>query len=699
MFALALAVVAAAGKAVSAQTAPTIVVGNTQITGLPDDWSHHYLVFSNPGTEEDAIKSGHYQAWLNVVNQPRYVLQQLKRNSGVQGPAAGDVAFRESWMAGTPRNGGWWNAPGPIFGGGKRGSSPVNIKKDWSESLGTADEGGLAAGQFPAKYSFSDTVANCSDYIVFPTGHPGSSSQATIVAYYNIYVGATGGCGGNTTSPSVYWAFNTPPGGTAADSATADLSPVLSLEGDQVAFMETYDSDAYLVILRMPGEGASAGTVSAPVTPTYKAPASYLGCTAPCYTTIALTSTGTSAGTAEGDSNSAPYYVYFSDILYVGDNGGYLHKFTGIFGGTPAETTTNWPVTVYDNGTTTETTTNATNPSWLTSPVWDSGASQLIFVNDGAGYLHSVTVSGTLALTSSDRMECGNPGFSSAPVVDSSTEEVYDFIGSGCDESTAVGNSYINRFAAGTSINASYGTYESFGNHTTNTTATIGYAGTFDDEYFMGTGTTGNVYSCVNGRIYQIPLTTINGGDDGTVNIFNTAVSDVESASICSPMTEFAGAKANTTLSAAITSTTSTSVSVASTTGMATGDYIQIGSEIMHITTLANPLTVTRGQLGTTAATHSNGAAVQDVQDWLFVSVEANGSATGCTGACLYNYSVLGAGATGTATAGIAATGGTSGIIVDNESTTQTGAEQIYYSTLGNATTPSTAVQTSQSAP
>jgi hypothetical protein len=46
------------------------------------------------------------------------------------------------------------------------------------------------------------------------------------------------------------------------------------------------------------------------------------------------------------------------------------------------------------------------------------------------------------------------------------------------------------------------------------------------------------------------------------------------------------------------------------------------------------------------------------------------------------------------ATAGLAATGGTSGIIVDNISSTP-GASQIYYSTL---TSPGNAVQASQAA-
>jgi hypothetical protein len=95
-------------------------------------------------------------------------------------------------------------------------------------------------------------------------------------------------------------------------------------------------------------------------------------------------------------------------------------------------------------------------------------------------------------------------------------------------------------------------------------------------------------------------------------------------------------------------------------------------------------------------------------QDWLFMSVIANGNKTGCTGACLYNFNVQGAGTTGNVTEGIAAAGGTSGIAIDN-SGSGAGQSQIYYSTLasqtcnGNGTTGSgtgtCAVQTSQSAP
>jgi hypothetical protein len=55
-----------------------------QKRGLPDDWTHHYLVFSNPGTEQQAVESGKYEQWLKIVNDPRFTLQQLKRSAGAK---------------------------------------------------------------------------------------------------------------------------------------------------------------------------------------------------------------------------------------------------------------------------------------------------------------------------------------------------------------------------------------------------------------------------------------------------------------------------------------------------------------------------------------------------------------------------------------------------------------------------------------
>ena len=199
--------------------------------GIPDDWTHHHVVFSHPGSFVDAVKSGSFANWYQLVTDPRYVIQQRKRGRGVIGI--------ESW----------------------RRRPKSSISKDFSMTLGSG--GRLAAGQYPAKYTFSTGAAlNCAnatspDYVVYPTGLAGSGTQATVVAFFNLYDGTCTG-----TVPSTYWAYNT--------GGTANTSPVLSLDGSQVAFIQTSSSVASLVILRWANSG---GTVGSPATITSVAPA------------------------------------------------------------------------------------------------------------------------------------------------------------------------------------------------------------------------------------------------------------------------------------------------------------------------------------------------------------------------------------------------------------------------------------------
>jgi hypothetical protein len=728
LVALALVVIAAAGMAANAQTAPAVQVGNTQITGLPDDWTHRHLIFSDPGTEQEAIQAGRHEQWLKVVNDPRYVLQQLKKNLPVQGPAAVDAAYRARWMsevAGahapleTPANdeltfGLGPLAPRPISPFKRPIKPPSEIKRDWSESLGGT---GLAAGQYPAKYSLSTTTASCDDYIVFPTGASSSTSQATIVAFNNIYDspnGTTSACNGTSQSPTVYWAYYTPPGGTTSDATTANLSPVVSWDGTQVAFIETYSSTAYLVILKMPTAGTTSGnTYSSPAYQgnglTYEAPSSYFGCTAPCYTTIALDTSGTKT-----DTSSAPFYDYGAggiaggDEIYVGDDAGKVHQVTAVFNGTPTLDTKNsgWPFTA-----TTET------HLALNGPIYDA-LSGYLFVGDASGYLHQFLVSsgaspGTLYTSGLLEHNTAGSGSTAAwdpPIVDPVAEHIYAFIGYSGDTNNP---SYINSFpVTGTGSIVTSGSYGSptlaFPNGTaTNgnfkpTTSSIMRAGTFDDRYFATSAASGFIYTCVDGNLYQV---TMPGLTIGTSAPYNTPVS---ASTTCSPVSEFLGAKVNTTLSVALSSGTQTYVCVASTSGMFANDYIQIGSEIMEVTgftgtacSSGSRVDVTRGLDGTTAGTsYAVGTAVQDINgDWIFLTVAASGTGTGCTGACLYNYNVLNAGTTGTATAGFQLpsgdTTGTSGIVIDNLSTSQVGAQMLYYSTQGG----DAGVQASQSNP
>ncbi len=351
------------------QETPAITVGNARLVGVPDDWTHHHLVFSDPGSADDAARNGAYERWFSVVNEPRYVMQQLKRGLPVQGSAAVDAA----WIEGARRVG----REAGVWGLERRKFNRPTIDKDWSMVLGSAAPG-VGAGMFPAKFSFNATSSspiNCAsattpDYTVYNTGATGSATQASVVAYDNLY----SSCAGQV--PSVYWAFNT--------SGKVVTSVVLSLNGNQLAYVQTPGSgNAQLVVLtwsKTPTGRTVTGSVSgtaitltagtltsmdvgavlsggsipagdtiktvtsgtvgtlttagttASGTLTISADAggpgtalanngSYPSCVAPCAAILSF------SGTTRSDTISSPYYDYASDTLFVGDGSGGLHKF------------------------------------------------------------------------------------------------------------------------------------------------------------------------------------------------------------------------------------------------------------------------------------------------------------------------------------------------------------------------------------
>ena len=649
---LTLGMIATFGIPAWGQEAPAIHVGNTRITGLPDDWSHHHQVFSNPGTEENAIRKGTHDRWQAVVNDPRYVIHELKRNLPVEGPAADDVKMRYREAA---EDAEIWNkfhrdprerrhhkdgAPNP--------SNPA-LARDWSMSLGSG--GHLGAGQYPAKYNFSITTANCNDYVVFPTGLAGGATQAAIVAYNQLYDTT---CGTTATRPNVAWAYNTPTGGVGA-GGTASLSPVVSYTGNQVAYIQQVAGAAATLVLLKPSPITGANAAS-PTAISFSPPASYRACTAPCYTTITLNGSPT-------DTNSAPFYRYDNDVMYVGDNAGKLHQFTGVFNGTPAEVTVSWPISVSANV--------------LTSPVYDSGASGNIFVADSGGFLYSYKASTAAPQMTSSKLTfaTGSVGIVDGPLVDSTTEKVYVFVGDDANTSgslactNATGCSGVFQFAAGLATGVG-----SLACVATSTTAWSGsncgeesvfgigtiatptaYDGAFDQIYQAGTGATGNLWACIphvasEPRLSFVPMQSGNGiAPTGSVlSIATTAITTLTSAqATCSPVTEVYGS------------------------GGTTNDYI-------------------------------------------FLSVSGSSSLSGVAGcaagnSCLYNF-LVGNGVTEStptnATAGIIEAGGTSGIVIDNTNST-VGESQIYFTTLanqvcvGNGTTGNAtggcAVQVSQS--
>ena len=284
-------------------------------------------------------------------------------------------------------NGATVTVTGRVPGAGSYGTATAGLTGfAWSGSgaftpgvAGTIT-GAVGAGAYPAKYSFSATAAPaCADaaqpdFVVYGTAVAGSATQASLVAYDNLYVNnsGTGQCAGATT-PSIYWAYDT--GGTIL------TSPTFWYDGSQVAFVHSTSSGAAsLVVLKwapsatargltvtassgspaftvttgrlaatdvgaqvsgpgMPagdtiasvntvantgtlataaGSGAGSGetlsiyaeTPLTPGVPPSVTPANYAACTAPCMTSVTFSD-------GNPDTNSAPYWDYGTGAIYV----------------------------------------------------------------------------------------------------------------------------------------------------------------------------------------------------------------------------------------------------------------------------------------------------------------------------------------------------------------------------------------------
>lgn len=625
-----------------------------QIGGVSSDWSHHHVIFSQPGTAAEALRNGTYDRWLAITNDPRYAMQQLKR-SGARStlPAAPELAPADSERGCALEMTGEGDAtntvtplteddfPRAVLPRGlaraliappahpeplpqspeaaacKHAAKNENrFHKDWSETEGNNGTTGL--GNYPA--TFTSTSASCTtDFAVYNTGLAGSSSQASIIAYNQLYSGCT-------PRPATYWAYNT--GGTIVTSV------VLSADGTQVAFVQSNSVGvASLVVLKW----ASGGTLTSPTT--LASNSSYPNCTAPCMISI------TFAG-SPSDSYSSPFIAYGTagnpSTIYVGDDAGAVHEFTNIFSATtPAEAASPWPVTL-----------NTSTDAALGSPVYDS-VSGNIFVGDylanissscqpgiktaagQCGYLYSINASSG-AVVQSAQLDY-NLGIYDGPVVDSSAGMVYAFVGS--DGSTDCLNgpcAAVFQFPV------------SFGADAMGAEATVGagyeflMSGNFDNQYF----TSSNAMS-PSGHLYVV-------GGTGPQN--NTLYAITITNNVMTTGSATAGPEVATNY---------------------TNGYYAAG---LPVTEFCNN--------GNSDCTATEGT------DYLFWGVLGFGSSfsdnpcpnQSLTVGCIMGFTAPASGvisSTATPNGTLEASGGTSGIVVDNGAS---GASNIYFSTLLNQT-------------
>ncbi len=471
---------------------------------LVRDWTHRHVVYSAPRSIFEN---------LQVQQQPRYVQQFLRRNVTSRGPVGTPIFDPVSIL--------------------RRGAQ--QIQRDWGVVLAAGATQG--AGRFPAQYLWNVNASpDCTkDFVTLTTSLAGTGATTVdIFALNNLYITGTSGLCYNpptVTAPTVLWAFHANVNGAGAPNS----SPVLSLAGDQIAWIEGgagNGTGAVLHILR-PGTG-SQGTLAAPINTStlgatqYTAtPATYVTCKGTAGQTCELHMT---FGNTRDDTTSQPYYDYTLDAIFVGDAAGYLHEFTNVFNGTPAEAGGNWPILMNGGG------------SALGSPVYDETSANVFVGNIAGNFRAAILKTGTC--NGAGTIPCrGNQSYAvgtsvtEAPIVDSTTEEVFVF--GQAAGGAVVGEANANVVGATQPLQ----TKQAVVNVGTGTTNHL-YSGDFDNTYYttdtsLATAS-GFLYVCGNngaGNAAEIQRITITAGLLAGVNATNYVATT--GASACSPVTEF----------------------------------------------------------------------------------------------------------------------------------------------------------------
>ena len=335
---------------------------------VPTDWSHQHVIFSKPATPEVAAR---------VNRDPRYWQQRYRTRFQLLLPAA--------------------HSDSNVFAPqAELRQSAVTGRRTWEVRLRLAPE--TMPQSFPSRCRLpivavhrSRTSSRMAPVLKDRTRKPVSSPMTIftrgVEERFPLHIGRT------------------TPGGQIL------TSPGYSGNGKQLAFVQTDAAlEGNLVLLKW--AASTTESVGSPATLTSVSAAAYAACPSPpCMTTFLLTNT---SGTPADDRTSSVFYDYIDDIAWVGDSHGWLHKFTPVFNGTPAEVRIGgWPVQV-----------NTGNS--LSDPVHDS-LSGNVFVGDAGGYLYRVSPTG--AVIKSGQLDFAT-GIAQGPVVDSAAGTVYVFASS-----------------------------------------------------------------------------------------------------------------------------------------------------------------------------------------------------------------------------------------------------------------------------
>jgi hypothetical protein len=398
----------------------------------------------------------------------------------------------------------------------RRAERKAHQRVDWNFPLGA---GTVAPTMSPAKFSFNIATADCTnDYVVYALNVAASDTQPNIVRLNNIYAGAGGLCGSTPSLKSAYQVNTRDVSGLLKLNGRMLTSPVLSLDGSKVAFIETVTSPTLVCPgLTLPstcsifhvltwGTSGSNGSydstngVYTAVLPAGGNPTNNATITKLTYSAAATT-------------YSSPWVDYDSgDHAYFGDDNGKLYRTTCTFrcaSGVSPQISADWPVTVAGAGVK------------LSPAVHDSGTNK-IFVGGSNGKLYMINLAicpGIGCTITSVNVGSSNAfgGIKDGPLVDTTFQTVFAFAG---DDGTGSGVMFQTNEALNLSPNIA---------------ATMGNAAFFDildgaadDPYFDnaigGASVSGHLFTC-----------GANGGSGSPSLYWSTLIKNAGNLSLSNP--------------------------------------------------------------------------------------------------------------------------------------------------------------------
>ena len=346
---------------------------------------------------------------------------------------------------------------------------------DWSISLGSAafigPSGGIYAGVYPAKWTFDsnetvtgpfDAGACAKDYLAVTidaanTPNPNNVSgfgpgvgQPNIIGLNNLYSGDASGAHGagvcdrtpngtidNGISATQYFSYT-----VLGDDGIAQTSPVTSMDGNLIAFVEgtgfATGASHFHVLAWKAGDGNNNGTSRQDVLTNALQITSFVAGPP----VAGLTGTATDLPLISTDTYSSPYVEYSDDVAYVGDDAGEIYKIKHVFcpawapcTGDPLDPTgqpyldPTWGTSGVLKIATVSGIGTCTSTSSVSSITVD-GASGNIFAGCADGRVYAFTPSGAFVGSLAVGDGGGNGGIIDAPVLDSVNGWVYVETGS-----------------------------------------------------------------------------------------------------------------------------------------------------------------------------------------------------------------------------------------------------------------------------